>query len=197
MYKKTLIRMFSYLAAYRGRFVLSVVMALVYVLSSLYIPLLAGQAIDSLIGPGRVDFSLLTGRLAAILVTSLVCFLSQYILSRLNNTLVYSLSRNLRNDAFDKIGRLPFAYLDSHRQGAGFPSEAFQRFLHWGACEDSWDAGRLFRTSGLRRRPWGRNRHDCHPARAFSGKGKNFPALRGRRSEDGGDHVQDHPAFGG
>lgn len=117
MYKKTLMRMFSYLAAYRGRFVLSVAMALVYVLSSLYIPLLAGQAIDSLIGPGRVDFSLLTGRLAAILVTSLVCFLSQYILSRLNNTLVYSLSRNLRNDAFDKIGRLPFAYLDSHRQG--------------------------------------------------------------------------------
>ena len=117
MYKESLRRTLSYLSHCRGRFILSILMALAYVLSSLYIPLLAGQAIDLLTGAGEVDFGLLTGRLFAILLTACLCFLSQYILSRLNNSIVYSVARRLRNDAFDKVGSLPFSFLDSHRQG--------------------------------------------------------------------------------
>lgn len=117
MYKESLRRTLSYLSHCRGRFILSILMALAYVLSSLYIPLLAGQAIDLLTGAGEVDFGLLTGRLFAILLTACLCFLSQYILSRLNNSIVYSVARRLRNDAFDKVGSLPFSFMDSHRQG--------------------------------------------------------------------------------
>lgn len=117
MYKDTLRRTLGYLSRYRAEFIISILMALIYVVASLYIPLLAGQAIDALIGPGEVDFSLLLIRLSTILVTALVCFVSQYVLSRLNNRLVYRISQDLRNDAFDKIHRLPFSYLDTHRQG--------------------------------------------------------------------------------
>ena len=116
MHKTTIARALGYLARYKVEFVLSLAMALVYVVASLYIPLVAGEAIDSLV-TGGVDFVMLLSCLMRIFVTALVCFISQYALSRLNNRMAYRISHDMRNDAFDKISRLPFCYLDSHRQG--------------------------------------------------------------------------------
>ncbi len=117
MYKATLKRAMTYLGRYRLKFFFSVLLALIYVFASLYIPLLAGEAIDSLVGPGAVDFVSLMNCLFRILVTAVLCFFSQYILSLLNNSMAYRIARDLRNDAFKKIEVLPFSYLDSHRQG--------------------------------------------------------------------------------
>lgn len=116
MHKTTIARALGYLARYKVEFVLSLAMALAYVVASLYIPLVAGEAIDSLV-TGGVDFDMLLSCLMRIFVTALVCFISQYALSRLNNRMAYRISHDMRNDAFDKISRLPFCYLDSHRQG--------------------------------------------------------------------------------
>lgn len=117
MYKQTIKRCFSYLSNYRLEFFLSVLMAFIYVIASLYIPLLAGRAIDSLIGPGSVDFVSLSADAVRIFITAIVCFVSQYVLSRLNNRMTYRIARDVRNDAFRKIEVLPFSYLDSNRQG--------------------------------------------------------------------------------
>ena len=117
MYKQTIKRCLSYLANYRLEFFLSVLMAFIYVIASLYIPLLAGRAIDSLIGPGSVDFVSLSADAVRIFITAIVCFVSQYVLSRLNNRMTYRIARDVRNDAFRKIEVLPFSYLDSNRQG--------------------------------------------------------------------------------
>lgn len=117
MYKQTIKRCLSYLANYRLEFFLSVLMAFIYVIASLYIPLLAGRAIDSLAGPGGVDFMSLASDAVRIFITAIVCFVSQYVLSRLNNRMTYRIARDVRNDAFRKIEVLPFSYLDSNRQG--------------------------------------------------------------------------------
>ena len=117
MYKQTIKRCLSYLANYRLEFFLSVLMAFIYVIASLYIPLLAGRAIDSLVGPGGVDFMALASDAVRIFITAIVCFVSQYVLSRLNNRMTYRIARDVRNDAFRKIEVLPFSYLDSNRQG--------------------------------------------------------------------------------
>lgn len=117
MYKQTIKRCLSYLANYRLEFFLSVLMAFIYVIASLYIPLLAGRAIDSLAGPGGVDFMALASDAVRIFITAIVCFVSQYVLSRLNNRMTYRIARDVRNDAFRKIEVLPFSYLDSNRQG--------------------------------------------------------------------------------
>ncbi len=117
MYKQTIKRCLSYLSNYRLEFFLSVLMAFIYVIASLYIPLLAGRAIDSLIGPGSVDFVSLSADAVRIFITAIVCFVSQYVLSRLNNRMTYRIARDVRNDAFGKIEVLPFSYLDSNRQG--------------------------------------------------------------------------------
>ena len=104
MHKTTIARALGYLARYKVEFVLSLAMALVYVVASLYIPLVAGEAIDSLV-TGGVDFDMLLSCLMRIFVTALVCFISQYALSRLNNRMAYRISHDMRNDAFDKISR--------------------------------------------------------------------------------------------
>ena len=117
MYKQTIKRCLSYLSNYRLEFFLSVLMAFICVIASLYIPLLAGRAIDSLIGPGSVDFVSLSADAVRIFITAIVCFVSQYVLSRLNNRMTYRIARDVRNDAFRKIEVLPFSYLDSNRQG--------------------------------------------------------------------------------
>ena len=117
MYKQTIKRCLSYLSNYRLEFFLSVLMAFIYVIASLYIPLLAVRAIDSLIGPGSVDFVSLSADAVRIFITAIVCFVSQYVLSRLNNRMTYRIARDVRNDAFGKIEVLPFSYLDSNRQG--------------------------------------------------------------------------------
>ena len=110
-------RSMGYLKGCRIEFALSILMALVYVVSSLYIPLLAGQAIDSLVGEGEVSFAVLKNDLYGIFLTAIACFISQYLLSRLNNRIVYSIAHDMRRDAFAKIEKLPFSWLDSHRQG--------------------------------------------------------------------------------
>ena len=117
MYKETLKRCLFYLRRYTLEFVLSLLMAFVYVIASLYIPLAAGRAVDLLLGEGLVDFASLFSQLVLILITAAVCFFSQYLLSRLNNRIVYRLSGAMRADAFRKLQVLPFSCLDSHRQG--------------------------------------------------------------------------------
>ena len=97
--------------------ILSLVMATVYVAMTLYIPILAGQAIDCIIDMGRVDF----GSIGRILITILVCAgvaaLSQWIMNEMNNRVTYRVTRDVRDEAFRHIQVLPLSYLDKHPQG--------------------------------------------------------------------------------
>ena len=111
--RKILLRVRRYWPA----MILSLVMATVHVAMTLYIPILAGQAIDCCIDMGRVDFTAIGRTLTAILVCAGVAALSQWIMNEMNNRVTYRVTRDVRDEAFRHIQVLPLSYLDKHPQG--------------------------------------------------------------------------------
>ena len=111
--RKILLRVRRYWPA----MILSLVMASVYVAMTLYIPILAGQAIDCIIDMGRVDFLAIGRILVTILVCAGVAALSQWIMNEMNNRVTYRVTRDVRDEAFRHIQVLPLSYLDKHPQG--------------------------------------------------------------------------------
>ena len=97
--------------------ILSLVMATVYVAMTLYIPILAGQAIDCIVDMGRVDFAAIQGVLVTILICAAVAALSQWVMNEMNNRVTFRVTRDVRDEAFRHIQVLPLSYLDKHAQG--------------------------------------------------------------------------------
>lgn len=111
--RKILLRVRRYWPA----MILSLAMATVYVAMSLYIPILAGQAIDCIVDMGRVDFVAIRGVLLTILICAAVASLSQWIMNEMNNRVTYKVTRDVRDEAFRHIQVLPLHYLDRQSQG--------------------------------------------------------------------------------
>ena len=104
-------------AAYRGWIVLSLLMAAAVVALTLYIPVLTGDAVDLIVGKGRVDFQGLFSILIRFGIAVGATALLQWLMSVINNRVTYRTVRSLREDAFRKIETLPLSYLDSHPTG--------------------------------------------------------------------------------
>ena len=113
----TLRRVLSALRPYRLYLLLSLLAAALSVAAQLYVPILTGDAIDCMLGAGRVDFAGLAERIALILAATGVAALVQWLLSVCNNHIAYCVSRDFRNAAIKKIQALPLSYLDSHASG--------------------------------------------------------------------------------
>ena len=111
--RKILLRVRRYWPA----MILSLVMATVYVAMTLYIPILAGQAIDCIIDMGRVDFNAIQSVLLKILICAVVAALSQWIMNEMNNRVTFRVTRDVRDEAFRHIQVLPLSYLDKRPQG--------------------------------------------------------------------------------
>ena len=117
MYKNTLKRIASLVLKYKFSFMLSLICAFLYTLSSLVIPLITGKAIDFVIAEGNVDFQSLLRMLSIIALLALLSFISSYLMARLNNRISYLVSRRMRDLSFSKLSKLPLSYLDSHQTG--------------------------------------------------------------------------------
>ncbi len=113
----TIKKVLKYLAKYKILFAISLVLALLIVAATLYIPILVGEAIDMAIGKGEVDFEGIHGILIKIGVISAVTALLQWIMNVCNNRITFGTVRRLRRDAFNKIQELPLSYIDSHPVG--------------------------------------------------------------------------------
>lgn len=115
--KATVIKVLKRIKKYWGYLGLSVVMAAVTVASSLYVPILVGNAIDYIIGPGNVAFASISRILIQIGVVIGITALSQWIMSICNNKLTYHVTRDIRDEAIEKIEILPLNYIDTHAYG--------------------------------------------------------------------------------
>ena len=113
----TIKKVLKYLAKYRILFALSLILALVIVGCTLYIPILVGEAIDLAIGKGQVDFEAIFTILIKIGIISGITALLQWIMNVCNNRITFGIVRRLRRDAFKKIQELPLSYIDSHPIG--------------------------------------------------------------------------------
>ena len=110
-------RVLAYIRPYRFYVAASLLVAAGSVGAQLYIPLLCGDAIDRMLGPGQVDRAGVPGILLHILIVTALAAFAQWVLSVCNNKITFSVTRDLRNDAIHKIQALPLAYLDSHPAG--------------------------------------------------------------------------------
>lgn len=98
-------------------FVLSMVFAVITVAFTLYAPILVGDAVDLIIGMGLVDFDGIRTILIKIGVIVAITGIAQWLMSLCTNEITYCVVRDIRNDAFEKLQRLPLSYIDSHPHG--------------------------------------------------------------------------------
>lgn len=110
-----------HITRYTPRLVLSLVLAAIIVGLTLYIPILAGEAIDLIVEPGEVTVPergmYFTQKLAMIAVCAILAGILQWIMNIVNNYITFHVVHDLRREAFLKIERLPLSYLDSHPSG--------------------------------------------------------------------------------
>lgn len=111
--KKVLLRIRKYLPALAG----SLLLSLVYVAMTLYIPILVGRAIDNMIEAGQVDFEAIGAYLVQIALCAAVAGISQWVMNTLNNFVTYHVTQDIRDEAFAHIQVLPLSYLDRHPHG--------------------------------------------------------------------------------
>ena len=113
----TIRRVLRYLRRYWPLMALSLALAAVTVALTLYVPVLTGDAVDQIVGPGQVGFAAV-GRIALTIgVLVGVTALAQWIMSVCNNRVTYCVVRDIRRDAFRRINELPLSYIDSHAHG--------------------------------------------------------------------------------
>ncbi|MCD7716614.1 MAG: ABC transporter ATP-binding protein/permease [Lachnospiraceae bacterium] len=96
---------------------LSLVMAVVSVVLTLYLPVLTGQVVDLVIGPGNVDFAAIFAIMKKMAAAIIITALAQWLMNLFNNRIVYRVSSEVREQAFRKIEILPLQYLDTHSSG--------------------------------------------------------------------------------
>lgn len=110
-------RALKYVGRYKAYLWVSLLLSAVSVAATLYIPILTGQVIDLLIGQGLVSFSAMVPLLVRIGILIALGAVAQFFTGTCNNRLTYCTVRDIRNDAFRHLQRLPISYLDSHASG--------------------------------------------------------------------------------
>lgn len=115
--KVTVKKIFKYLTHYKLSIIFSLLFAFITVAGQLAIPVLQGEAIDRIIGAGNVDIKGIIRILIIIAVTVAATALFQWIMNVINNKITYSIVRDIRKDAFEKLQILPVNYVDTHPAG--------------------------------------------------------------------------------
>ena len=113
----TLKKVLHYMKHYIPLLVLSVILATVSVALTLYFPILTGRAIDLILAKGRVDFDGIIALAKQGVIVIAITAAAQWIMNICNNRMTYNIVRDIRKDAFDKMEKLPFSYIDSHSHG--------------------------------------------------------------------------------
>ena len=115
--KETMKRVLKYIRKYTPALVLSLLLAGLTVLLTLYIPILTGNAVDLIIGKGQVDMPGIFAIMIKIAIVMIITAAGQWVMNTCNNYITYHVIRDIRTDAFAKLEILPLKYLDAHAYG--------------------------------------------------------------------------------
>lgn len=115
--KKTLVKVMKYIKKYRMLVVLSLIFAAVTVVTTLYLPILTGNAVDLMVKKGKVDFVGLKSIVRTMLIVLVITGVAQWIMNICNNYITYHVVQDIRKDAMDRIQIVPLKYLDGHAVG--------------------------------------------------------------------------------
>ena len=110
-------RVLKSLGRYLPLLLASLLLAAASVAGTLYIPILVGDAIDQIVGPGQVDFAAVSTLAVRIAVLAGLTAILQWVMTAIHNRVCFCVTRDVRRQAFSHLQRLPLAYLDSHPSG--------------------------------------------------------------------------------
>lgn len=97
---------------------LSLLLAILIVFLQLAIPFWIGESIDLIVGKNDVEFERISLNLFRISISIVLCAIAQFVMTNINNSLTFNISRDIRNEAMIKIEHLPLKYIDTHPFGA-------------------------------------------------------------------------------
>ena len=115
--KEIIKKVLDYIGKYKIFLLLSIILAAISVALTLYIPILTGNAVDCILGPGQVDFAGILVILKKMAVIILLTTIVQWLMNACNNKITYQVIRDVRDEAFRKLEILPLKYIDSHAHG--------------------------------------------------------------------------------
>lgn len=115
--RETIRRVLRYINRYRIYLAASLLLAVVTVALTLYIPILTGNAVDFIVGAGQVDFAAVLAICKKIALSIALAVAAQWVMNICNNKVTYGVVRDIRKDAFQKIETLPVSYIDAHSYG--------------------------------------------------------------------------------
>ena len=115
--KDTLKRVLTYIKPYRYFVWLSLLFAFVTVVTTLYAPIVTGNAIDFIVDKGQVDFTGLKPLLIRFAIVIAITALSQWLMSLCNNKITYEVVKDIRTSVFERIDHFPLKYIDNRQYG--------------------------------------------------------------------------------
>lgn len=115
--KDTMKKLLNRLKKYRLQVIISILMAALTVAGTLYVPIIVGKAIDCIVSKGNVDFETIGNYLMKVGIVVILTGLTQWIMNICNNKITFQMTRDIRNEAIEKIQKLPLSYIDSHASG--------------------------------------------------------------------------------
>ena len=113
----TMRQVLNYIRRYWLMVGLSLVLAAVTVVLTLYIPILTGDAVDLLLGKGAVDFPGVFSVMKKIAIAMIITAVAQWVMNTCNNHITYHVVKDIREDAFERLEKLPLKYLDAKPYG--------------------------------------------------------------------------------
>ncbi len=115
--KETIGKVLRYIHKYWLYVGISLLLAALTVAATLYIPILTGDAVDLLLGPGKVDMAGIFAVIKKIILIMILTGIAQWVMNTCNNYITYHVIQDIRQDAFRKLEILPLKYLDSKAYG--------------------------------------------------------------------------------
>ncbi|MDO4357002.1 MAG: ABC transporter ATP-binding protein, partial [Clostridia bacterium] len=109
-------KVLRYIGQYKWPTFLSFLLSAVTVVLTLYVPVLAGNAIDQILDTG-VNFTAILPILMRIVICVAITAVIQWVMNVINNRVTFHVVRDLREDALRKISQLPLSYIDAHPHG--------------------------------------------------------------------------------
>lgn len=115
--KGTLLKVLNRIKKYWFYLGISLLLTMITVAGTLYLPILTGKAVDHIVDKGLVDFEGLFVIFKSMVIFIAITALAQWLMSLCNNRMTYCVVRDIRKDAFEKLEILPLKYVDDHSTG--------------------------------------------------------------------------------
>lgn len=117
MNRQTIGRLLSFCRPYMKYLYFALICSSGQIIFTLLIPVFIGQAVDHIIGKGLVEFDLLFQKMLWILMSVIIAEIFDWLVVRLSNRMTYSITKDLRDQLFQKYSTLPLRYIDQHAHG--------------------------------------------------------------------------------